>query len=165
MARERSVELERWENEGGTVPRLTFPPWETTMTTLERSSPGTARSLDQPVMTFDFPAILADMKQEPTWRTARRNAVTLLKQPIFRIVLVALQAGAEVASHQTDSPVTVQAIEGRLAVRVDADEYVLGAGQLLTLRPGLRHSVRAQDDSAFLLTLASEGVHPAEQLA
>ena len=135
------------------------------MTTLERSSETTERSLDQPVMTFDLPAILVDLKHEPTWRTARRNAVTLLKQPIFRIVLVALQAGAEVASHQTDSPVTVQAIEGRLAVRVGADECVLGAGQLLTLRPGLRHTVRAQDDSAFLLTLASEAMHPAEQLA
>jgi hypothetical protein len=31
-------------------------------------------------MTFDLPAIVADLKQEPAWRTARRNAVTLLKQ-------------------------------------------------------------------------------------
>jgi quercetin dioxygenase-like cupin family protein len=121
--------------------------------------------MDRPVMTFDLPAILANMKQEPTWRTARRNAATLLKQPVFRIVLVALQAGAEVGSYQTDSPITVQAIEGRLAVRVEADEYVLGAGQLLTLRPGLRHSLCAQGDSAFLLTLASEAMHPAEQPA
>ena len=158
-------EMERWENEGGAV---RWPAWaqgEGAMTTLERSSETTERSLDRPVMTFDLPAILADLKQESTWRTARRNAVTLLKQPIFRIVLVALQAGAEVASHQTDSPVTLHAIEGRLAVCVGADEYVLGAGQLLTLRPGLRHTMRAQDDSAFLLTLASDATHPAEQLA
>jgi quercetin dioxygenase-like cupin family protein len=135
------------------------------MTTFKRSTETTARSMDRPVMTFDLPAILANMKQEPTWRTARRNAATLLKQPVFRIVLVALQAGAEVGSYQTDSPITVQAIEGRLAVRVEADEYVLGAGQLLTLRPGLRHSLCAQGDSAFLLTLASEAMHPAEQPA
>ena len=132
------------------------------MTTLERSSPGTERSMDEPVMTFDLPAILADLKQEPTWRTGRRNAVTLLKQPGLRVVLVALKGGAEVASHQTDSPVTVQILEGRLAVRIDADELVLTAGQLLTLRPGLTHAMRAQDESAFLLTLASEAPHPAE---
>jgi quercetin dioxygenase-like cupin family protein len=161
----RVPEMERWENEGGAVRWPAWAQWEDAMTTLERSSETTERSLDRPVMTFDLPAILADLKQEPTWRTARRNAVTLLKQPIFRIVLVALQAGAEVASHQTDSPVTVQAIEGRLAVCVGADEHVLGAGQLLTLRPGLRHTVRAHDDSAFLLTLTSEAIHPAEQLA
>src|SRR2546422_11635988 len=101
--------MERWENEGGAVRWPAWAQWEGAMTTLERSS---ERSLDRPVMTFDLRAILADLKQEPTWRTARRNAVTLLKQPILPIVLVALQAGAEVASHQTDSPVTVQAIEG-----------------------------------------------------
>jgi hypothetical protein len=39
----------------------------------QRSSPETERSMDQPVMTFDLPAILADLKQEPTWRTARRT--------------------------------------------------------------------------------------------
>jgi len=132
------------------------------MTTLERSSPGTERSMDQPVMTFDLPAILADLKREPTWRTARRNAVTLLKQSGLRVVLVALQSGGEVASHQTDSPVTVQALEGRVGVRLEADERVLTVGQLLTLRPGLTHAVRALSESAFLLTLASEAPHPAE---
>ena len=132
------------------------------MTTLERSTPGAERSLDRPVMTFDLPAILADLKQEPTWRTGRRNAVTLLKAPGLRVVLVALQGGAEVAWHQTDSPVTVQTLEGRVAVRIDADELVLTTGQLLTLRPGLEHAMRAQDESAFLLTLASEAPHPAE---
>ena len=137
----------------------------TTMATLERSSPGAERPLDQPAMTFDLPAILADLKDEPTWRTARRNAVTLLKQPGLRVVLVALQARAEVGAHQTDSPVTIQALEGQVVVRIDGDECVLTAGQLLTLRPGLKHVVRAQQASAFLLTLASEAPHPVEVLA
>ena len=132
------------------------------MTTLERSTPGAERSLDRPVMTFDLPAIIADLKQEPTWRTARRNAITLLKQLRFRIVLVVLQGEAEVGSHRTDSPVTVQALEGRVTVRVGVDQFVLGPGELLTLRPGLEHSVCAQSESAFVLTLASEAAHPAE---
>ena len=132
------------------------------MTALERSSPGTERSMDQPVMTFDLSAILADLKREPTWRTARRNAVTLLKQPGLRVVLIALRGGSEIASHQTDSPITIQALEGRIVVRTDTAELVLTAGHLLTLHPGLKHSVGAHDDSACLLTLASEAPHPAE---
>jgi len=157
------LEMEAWENEGGHIPGAARTRRKG-MTTLERSSKTTERSLDGPVMTFDLPAIVVDMKQEPTWRTARRNAITLLKQPVFRVVLIALQAGVGVAAHQTDSPVTVQIIEGRVVVCVGVDEIVLRAGQLLTLRPGLRHAVRAQDESAFLLTLASETIHPAEQL-
>jgi quercetin dioxygenase-like cupin family protein len=135
------------------------------MTTLERSSAESERPLDEAVMVFDLPAILSDLKREATWRTGRRNAVTLLKQPGLRVVLVALQAGAEVASHQTETPVIVQALEGRVAVRIDADERVLTVGQVLTLRPGLTHGVYAQTEAAFLLTLASERPHPAETIA
>jgi quercetin dioxygenase-like cupin family protein len=133
------------------------------MTTFVGSSQA-ERSLDRPVMTLDLPAILGSMKQEETWRTARRNAMTLVKQPIFRIVLVALRAGAEIGAHETEGPVTVHAIEGRLTIDVGADEFALSAGQLLILSPGLRHSMHAQDDAAFLLTLTAEALHPAEHL-
>jgi len=135
------------------------------MTTLEGPSETAERSLDRPVMTFDLPAILGSMRREATWRTARRNAMTIVKQPIFRVVLVALQVGAEVGAHETEGPVTVQAMEGRLAIRVGADEVVLGPGQLLVLRPGLHHSMHALDDAAFLLTLTAETTHPAEHFA
>ncbi len=135
------------------------------MRTLEGASQTTERSLDRPVMTLDLAAILGNMKKESTWRTARRNAMTLVKQPVFRVVLVALQSGAEIGAHETEGPITVQAIEGRLAIRVDAEEFALGAGQLLILGPGLRHTIHAHDDSAFLLTLAAEAEHPAEHLA
>ena len=134
------------------------------MTTLEGPSETAERSLDRPVMTFDLPAILGSMRQETTWRTAKRNAMTLVKQPIFRIVLVALQAGGEIGAHETEGPVTVHAIEGRLTIHVGTDEFSLSAGQLLILRPGLRHSMYAHDDTAFLLTLTAEGLHPAERL-
>lgn len=134
------------------------------MATLEASSQTAERSLDRQVMTFDLPAILGNMKQEPTWRTARRNAMTLVKQPIFRVVLVALQAGAEIGAHENEGPITVQALEGRLTIRAGRDEVVLDVGQLLVLRPGLLHTIHAQDDSSFLLTLATEAVHPAERI-
>ncbi len=131
----------------------------------EASSETTERSLDREVMTFDLPAILGSMKQEQSWRTANRNAMTLVKQPVFRVVLVALRAGTDIADHETEGPITVQALEGRLAIHAGEDEFVLGAGQLLVLRPGLRHAMRAEDDSAFLLTLAAEAVHPVERIA
>jgi quercetin dioxygenase-like cupin family protein len=132
------------------------------MTTLERSSSTAERPLDEPVMTFDLGAILADLKREPTWQKSGRNSVTLLKQEGLRVVLVALGNGAELAPHDTDSPVSLQGLEGQVAVRIGNDERILGAGQLLSLQPGLTHAVRAQNEAAFLLTLASECVHPAE---
>jgi quercetin dioxygenase-like cupin family protein len=47
---------------------------------------------------------------------------------------------------------------------VGAEEVLLTAGQLLVLAPGLRHSLRAQADTAFLLTMTAETPHPAEHL-
>jgi quercetin dioxygenase-like cupin family protein len=132
------------------------------MTTLQRSSSSAERPLDRPTMTFDVPAILADLKREATWQTSNRNAVTLLKQPGFRLVLVALQAEAALAPHRTDSAVSIHVLEGKLTVDVGADRYVLAAGRLLTLHPGLDHAVRASTAAAFLLTLAGEALHPAE---
>lgn len=134
------------------------------MTAVAGASQTTERSLDRPVMTLDLPAILGSMKNEATWRRAKRNAMTLVKQPILRVVLVALQAGAEIGAHENEGPITVQAIAGRLSVHVGTGEFVLSAGQLLVLAPTLRHTMRAQDDSAFLLTLTAETLHPAEHL-
>jgi quercetin dioxygenase-like cupin family protein len=135
------------------------------MTTFEVSSETTERSLDRPVMTLDLPAILGNMKHEATWQTAKRNAMTIVKQPILRVVLVALQDGVEIGAHETEGPITVHALEGRLHVQVGGEAVLLSAGQLLVLAPGLRHSLRAQDDAAFLLTMTAETPHPAEQVA
>ena len=122
--------------------------------------------MDEPVMTFDLPAILGDLKREPTWRTGRRNAGdTPQAAGVEGGTRRVAGRGRSRFRHETDSPVTIQTLEGRVAVRIDADELVLTAGQLLTLRPGLKHAMRAQDESAFLLTLASEALHPAERLA
>jgi quercetin dioxygenase-like cupin family protein len=130
--------------------------------TLERASRMGDRSLDDPVMTFDLLALLADLKREPTWHTSRRNSVTLLKQDGLRVVLVALQDAEELAPHRTDSPISIQGLEGHVTVRLGDREHAVGRGQLLSLRPGLAHAVRAQSESAFLLTLAGECAHPAE---
>lgn len=132
------------------------------MTGSTASSQTAERSLDREVMTLDLPAILGGMKQEPTWRTAKRNAMTLVKQPVFRVVLVALRAGAEIGSHETEGPITMHVIEGHMEVRVNDEVIVLGPGQVLIFRSRLRHAMRAHDDSAFLLTLTAEDPHPAE---
>jgi len=46
------------------------------MTTLERSTPGTEQSMDQPVMIFDLPAILADLERSQERLMARLERVT-----------------------------------------------------------------------------------------
>jgi quercetin dioxygenase-like cupin family protein len=128
----------------------------------ERPHPGTERSVDAPLLTFDLAALLDQVKREDTWANAPRTGITLLKGQRLRVVLVALHAGAEIPSHQTDSPISVQVIEGTLTFRTDAQTLTLRTGQLLTLQAGIRHAVEAVEESAFILTMATEAPHPIE---
>jgi quercetin dioxygenase-like cupin family protein len=118
--------------------------------------------MDAPLLTFDLPALLAQLKREETWANAPRTGLTLLKGQRLRVVLVALHAGATIPSHQTDSPISVQVIEGALTFRTEAQTLTLHPGHLLTLQAGIPHAVEAVEESVFLLTLATATPHPVE---
>jgi quercetin dioxygenase-like cupin family protein len=128
----------------------------------ERPHPVTERPMDAPLLTFDLPALLAQLKREETWANAPRTGLTLLKGQRLRVVLVALHAGATIPSHQTDSPISVQVIEGALTFRTKTQTLTLHPGHLLTLQAGIPHAMEAVEESAFLLTLATATPHPVE---
>ena len=129
-------------------------------TTTERSL--TEYSLDAPLLTFDIPTLLAQLKHEDLWRTGKRNAMTLLKDHGLRVVLIVMHASTAIPSHQAESPLSVQVVEGRLQVRTDAEPVTLKKGHMLALRAGIRHEIEALEESALLLTLAASQSHPAE---
>ncbi len=130
--------------------------------TLERSAGGTERPLDAPLLTFDIPALLAQMKRESTWQTGNRNAITLLKTQGLRVVLVALHAGTVIPPHRAEGPITVQLLEGQLVFNAGSKGVTLAPGQLLALQPGIAHGLQAKGECAFLLTIATETPHPVE---
>jgi len=120
----------------------------------------TTSSLDAPLMTFDLATMIAEMKGEPTWGTANRNALTLLKDDRLRVVLVVMHGGTTIPPHIAAGPITVQAVQGRLKLGVESRDVPLWPGRLLTLKAGTIHRVEAIEDCAFLLTLAAEATHP-----
>lgn len=130
--------------------------------TLERSTGGTERPLDAPMLTFDISALLTQVKQESAWQTGSRNGITLLKTRGLRVVLVALHAGTMIPPHHAEGPITVQLLEGQLAFKADRNDVTLVPGQLLTLHSGIAHSLEAKEECAFLLTIATETRHPVE---
>lgn len=130
--------------------------------TAQRPHPTTERPLDAPLLTFDLPALLTQIKGEDTWHKGSRNAMTLCKGQGLRVVLVAMHAGTVIPSHRADSSISLQVIEGVLQCSADTQTLRLGPGQLLTLRAGMPHVVEAVEESVFLLTVATEAQHPAE---
>jgi quercetin dioxygenase-like cupin family protein len=121
----------------------------------------TERQLDAPLLTFEISTLLAQLRTEPTWQRGH-DAMTLAKSRGLRVVLVAMHPEAVLLSHVTDSPISVQVIDGELKLSTDSQTVTLHTGQLLVLQGGVRHTIEASTESAFLLTLSAEAKHPAE---
>ena len=94
-------------------------------------------------------ALLADLPNHPAGRTAK----TVLSGTVMRAVVIALADGVEMAEHDSPPAATLYVVKGRVHLRVGDTERAVRAGQLMPI-PRQRHAVRAQGDSAFLLTVA-----------
>jgi quercetin dioxygenase-like cupin family protein len=84
---------------------------------------------------------------------ARHRALTLIKTNTIRVVLVSMLEGAELQDHAAPGPITIHALEGAVEVGIDGDPQLLNAGELISLAPGVRHTVRGVREGSFLLTI------------
>jgi quercetin dioxygenase-like cupin family protein len=114
--------------------------------------------LDRPVAVPLLHLRLADqldrLRQESTWRTSGRNAITLTKEPILRLVLLLLGKGTTMPEHQTPGPLTLQVLSGLVAFRAGDRAKEVGTGELIVLESAIGHEIEALEESAVLLTLA-----------
>lgn len=104
-------------------------------------------------LSFDLAAEAEKLRREPTWLARGHNAKTLVKHPDFRVVLIALRAGARMSEHKTDHCVTIHALEGKLRLHLPDDSLELAGGSLLALEQTVLHDIEALTDSVFVLSL------------
>jgi quercetin dioxygenase-like cupin family protein len=102
---------------------------------------------------FDLEAIARELTSQEPYRREGLAARTLIRTSALRVVLVALEAGKAIAEHRTKAAASVQALSGKIRVQLPDRGVDVTAGQLLVLGSGLSHDVRAETDSAFVLTL------------
>ena len=124
-------------------------------------SEGEARKLDSPLMTVSLDEEIARLRSGKQWASNRRAAITLMKTPDFRIVLIALGLGKIMHEHRAEGPITLLVQQGAIRLTVTGAEHVLKRGQLLTLDRVIAHEVEALEESTLLLTI----VQPREQQA
>jgi quercetin dioxygenase-like cupin family protein len=125
--------------------------------------PDADRLLDAPMVTVDLPAFIQKIKQEPSWKDSDRNAITVFKTTDLRLVLVALHAGAAINTHKADGVISVQVLEGRIRFNTqDSGQAEVGQGQVVVLHEMIPHSVYAEEESVFLLTVSAKAAsqHP-----
>jgi quercetin dioxygenase-like cupin family protein len=115
------------------------------------------RPLAGPLMTFDLTAITAELRQEEAYARSGRAGRTLAKAGRLRLVVVAMDEGNVIATHQADSPLTIQVLEGDIHFRVDGGEHRLHEGELLFFGPGDAHDIRAIRPSVLVITISAIG--------
>jgi quercetin dioxygenase-like cupin family protein len=115
--------------------------------------------LDRPVTVPLLHVALADqldrLRQESTWRTSGRNAITLTKEPTLRLVLMLLGKGTKMPEHQAAGPLTLHVLSGSVAFRAGNRTEEIGSGELIVLESAIGHEIEALEESACLLTLAN----------
>ena len=129
---------------------------ETTGTS-ERS----AHPLAGTALTFDLAHEVSRLHEESAWLHGDRNAKMLVKERDFRVVLIALRAGARMEQHRAAGRISVQTLAGHLRMQVQGETVDLPVGRLLSVAYDIPHDVEAQGESAFLLTIAWQGTHEA----
>ena len=117
--------------------------------------PEGGRVLDAPQVQIDLNKFIAQIRDEKTWKTSDRNAITVYKTAGMRIVLIALHQNAEIATHKAEGVISVHVLEGAMNFVTENGKSELHAGNIITLHKGMPHSVFALKKSVFLLTIAT----------
>ena len=112
------------------------------------------RPVEVPLLHLQLSEQLERLRQEPTWRTSGRNAITLAKEPALRVVLMLLGKGTRISEHQAAGPLTFHVLSGAVTFRAGVRVESLESGELIVLESAVAHDVEALEESVCLLTLA-----------
>ena len=79
------------------------------------------------------------------------------REQILRQTLIALTAGTSLSEHESPGEATVQVLLRRVRLLAGTDSWEGRRGDLMVI-PQRRHSLRAVEDTAVLLTVAQDGL-------
>jgi quercetin dioxygenase-like cupin family protein len=111
--------------------------------------------LGMAILQFDLFKEIQSLQKEEAWlQGTGPSSKTLVKHPDLRIVLLAMKKSMVMKEHSTAARISVQTLIGHIRLRLPDRTVELSPGQLLVLDQCVPHDVEAEEDSAFLLTMA-----------
>ncbi len=123
------------------------------MTPTDRLRPHPDQRLAAPVQFIDCTSVATSLRNEPHASVAGHRQTAVVRHGPVTMLVMAFEAGGQMKEHKADGVVTIHVLSGQLQVSVDAATHVLGVGQLLTLAPGVLHSLSANTPVDMLLTV------------
>jgi quercetin dioxygenase-like cupin family protein len=108
------------------------------------------------IHSFDLNEALKKLRAEAHASQNGHRQMTIFHRAPVAKVLFAFESGGELPDHSANGLVTIHALEGHLTVQAEEQTYELQSGMMVILNPNVRHSVRAKQVSAMLLTVHME---------
>jgi hypothetical protein len=105
------------------------------------------------LQTFEISALIEKIKLSRSWKDGELNSTVLLRSSSREIVLTALHEGTEIVSFQSDDPVTIQVIEGRLEFQSRHESGTLYKDQHLNITERIKFCLTSMEETVFLLTI------------
>src|SRR2546430_8682787 len=110
--------------------------------------------LASPLLRINLAEELRRLRSEQSWkRGSGRSSKTLAKYPDFHMVLVLMKANTQMHKHHVDARISIQALEGRLRVRLTDQVVEIAAGGLIALDYAIPHDIEAGTANAFFITI------------
>jgi len=134
------------------------------MTKEKTTKPDTASTeklLARPIARFDLESESDSLRHEEPRPAGGHSARTLIKHSDFRIVLMSLEAGANLHEHKVDHSFSLQVLTGRVRLQLPNETVDLAAGNMLVLEKGILHDLEALEESTVLLTISWSKKHKA----
>jgi quercetin dioxygenase-like cupin family protein len=124
-------------------------------------APGVVRvhldHLRDPIAHFDLHGVEQGLVRDVARATEGHSAVTLVKHPDLRIVLISMLPGARLGEIQAGARMSVQTVRGHVVLRLPEGPIDLPAGHMAALEREMAHDIEAVEESTVLLTLAWAG--------
>lgn len=118
------------------------------------------RQRPHPDSRFAAPATMVDLTQLAARLRAETNAgerghrqETCFKHGHVTVALFTFDRFTHLPEHVTRGVVSMQVLKGRVKITANDTEYELKAGQLLALAGGVRHAVKAEEESEMLVSV------------
>lgn len=123
------------------------------MSESDRLRPSPQVRFAPPVQLFDLSVAAARLGEESQAARNGHRQVALDRHGPMTLVLFTFEQGGVFKDHQVPGMATLMLTRGHLRITTDDGDHDLRPGQVLTIGPGVVHSVHAPEASEMLLTV------------
>ena len=114
------------------------------------------RILDAPFVFTDIKKYSKQLREEKAWKKNDRNGITVYKTEGFTMVLTWLHKGAVIMDNALSGLISIQVLDGTIDFTVQSGKTRLEKKQIITIHPGVMHTLCAVEDTFLLIITKGE---------